>query len=133
MRIGFMMGSGVEGCGHGAAELIERLSFDAVEDLAAVGAHSQKAGLYQFGDVAGGCGLGQGQGSDDVRAAKLPAVGEAAQDLDPRRMGQSFGKVGQADDPGIEGIKLGEGHEHISDVRLTFGKRGVGWAEEMVG
>jgi hypothetical protein len=133
MRIGFMMGSRVEGRGHRAAELIECLSFEAVEDLAAVGAHFQKAGFHQFGDVAGGRGLGQGKRGDDLRAAPFAAMREQPEDLDPRRMGQGLCEVGQADDPGIEGIKLGERHEHISAVRLNFGKRGMGWAEEMVG
>jgi len=115
--MGFMMGSGMKGRGHGAAELIERLSFEAVEDLAAVGAHFQKAGFHQFGDVAGGRGLGQGERGDDLRAAEFPAVGELAQDLDPRRMGQGPSERGQFHDPIFKRIQLGEWHGHISDVR----------------
>lgn len=117
IRVGFMGVSGVEGGAHLLAEAVEGLAFQAVEDLAALDARLEKAGFHEFGDVAGRGGLGEGQLGDEIRAAEFAAMGEVAEDFDPRRMGKRPREGGQPHDPVVKGVELGEGHKHISDVR----------------
>ena len=97
----------MEGGAHLLAEAVEGLPFQAVEDLAALDAGLEEAGFHEFGDVAGGGGLGEGQLGDEVRAAEFTAVGKVTEDLDPRRMGQRPRKGGQPHDPVVKRVELG--------------------------
>lgn len=61
--------------------------------------------------------MGKGQLGDKVGAAEFAAMGEVAENLDPRRMGKRPREGGQPHDPVVKRMELGKGHAHISDVR----------------